>query len=278
MSTIGTRAKTPFKVFGHGRELSKTVLPTCEDVMRFYLLLQNKTELERGGQHPSVSEIAEKVAIELEQIWRKASIPVVSQKRVVQKIRQYNDKYRGYIKHYKERQNRVSYKAQLKTFKDESKQLFDLAACKCDFNDCKCDKVYCVPVEEQKFLTDQRSLRVMFIGPVDISATNIMKRKLARRLKGDTTQRNAMKTFSQSVTQQREDHETASSEVSISDSDNDFQPHKVTCSEASTSCLPKKVVTQNRLVLPSLQKYLIDTEYQIERLQHWHHLCWKMLA
>jgi len=63
-----TRANTSFPVIGHGQELCETVLPTYEDVLKYYLLLQNKIESERGGKHPSISEIAETVATRVEGI------------------------------------------------------------------------------------------------------------------------------------------------------------------------------------------------------------------
>src|SRR6218665_2729790 len=56
-----------------------------------------------------------------------------------------------------------------------------LAACRCDFSVCKCDRLRRVPVQEQPFLTDQRGQRMMYIGSVDIVTTSKMKRRLHRR-------------------------------------------------------------------------------------------------
>jgi len=95
---MSTRTKTNFPLFGHGRELCHTVLPTTEDVVRYYLLLQHNTIEERKGQQPSISEISERVALQLEQLWIKSSIPTVSHKRIVQKIRQTIKKYRSITK------------------------------------------------------------------------------------------------------------------------------------------------------------------------------------
>ena len=55
---IATRSKTVCPVFGYERELPENVLPSSSDVMRYYLLVQNTMEFDRGGQHPAISEIS----------------------------------------------------------------------------------------------------------------------------------------------------------------------------------------------------------------------------
>ena len=247
-----TRSKTCDPVFGHGQELVETALPTYEDVMKFYLLVQKKTENERTGQHPSISEIAEVVAQHLEKLWQKASIPIVTHTRVLQKIRQYQEKYKQIIKHYKSRQNRDSFKLQLKAFQDESKQLFDVAACKCDFSMCQCEKLNCVPIQERPFLADQRSLRLICIGSVDILETHKLKRKLERKSKRGyeiATTGNASEVLAQYTI-----NDQSSSECEKSDSDDDYPKQKKSCEDPSTSCASKKAISQNRLNLPFLAK------------------------
>jgi hypothetical protein len=90
-------------VFESAKELTDSVLPTYEDVMRYYLLLQQRIKTDRGGQHPSVQEISELVAERVTFVWQKASIPVVSRTRILQKLRQYHDKYQKLMKSYKAR-------------------------------------------------------------------------------------------------------------------------------------------------------------------------------
>ena len=58
-----TRAKTVCPVFGHGRELHDNVLPSYHDVMRYYLLVQNKLVYDRRGQHSTTSEISQNSGI-----------------------------------------------------------------------------------------------------------------------------------------------------------------------------------------------------------------------
>ena len=92
-------------------------------------------------------------------------------------------KYRSIIKIPKSRQLTNSCKIKVEMFKNESKHLFDLAACKCDFTQCKCDKYHRVPVQEQPFLADQRGQQKMCIGSIDNQTTKKLKRRFRRRLR-----------------------------------------------------------------------------------------------
>ena len=66
----------------------------------------------------------------------------------------------------------------LKCFQEEaSAKLFDITACKCEkFEDWRCVLEKKVPVEERKFLVDQRTAKKMVIGSVD-HATTVRKNK-----------------------------------------------------------------------------------------------------
>ena len=252
---MSTRTKTNFPLFGHGRELCHTVLPTTEDVVRYYLLLQHNTIEERKGQQPSISDISERVALQLEQLWIKSSIPTVSHKRIVQKIRQTIEKYRSITKIPKSRKLTNSFTVKTNNFKEACKVLFDLAACKCNFSDCKCDKFHRVPIKEQMFLADQRGPRKMYIGSVDILTTNKLKRKMHRKSikKSVTTTSNTLPgMLAQRATavDQVADAESSTSAID-SDSDNDSD-YSLPYTEASSST-PKGPI-QNRLHLGSVAK------------------------
>lgn len=60
-------------------------------------------------------------------------------------------------------------------------KLFDIAACKCEFSACKCEKVRKVPIQEQKFLSDQSSSRKMSIRNIDREETKKLTAKKARQ-------------------------------------------------------------------------------------------------
>jgi hypothetical protein len=61
-------ATTHFPLFGHGKTLRQNILPTYEDVVKYYLLNQHNIEQERKGQQPSKAEIAKIVAPQLAQL------------------------------------------------------------------------------------------------------------------------------------------------------------------------------------------------------------------
>ncbi len=206
-----TRSDTSFPVFGHGKELNETVLPTYEDVMRYYLLLQKNIELERNG--------------------------------------------RGIIKSNKNRQHTSSFQVAVQLFQKDGKELFDVAACKCDFAQCKCDKIHRIPVIEQPFLDDQRNLRLMCIGSVDTLATRAIRRRIIVKSK-ESSRAAAEKKTSASVSAQCEVNESSSSEIETSDSDNQLPPNKVHCRNQPVGCSTSTFspTPQNRLRLPSLAR------------------------
>ena len=68
----------------------------------------------------------------------------------------------------KSRKDTQTIQLKLESFKEEASKLFDIAACKCEFQTCKREKSKKVPQREQAFLADQRGKRVMAIGTVDI--------------------------------------------------------------------------------------------------------------
>ena len=76
-----------------------------------------------------------------------------------------------------------TYQQNVSGFRDEAKQtLFDIASCKCtDVKSCKCLKEKKVPIEERKFLHDQRTERKMMIGNVDGPRTKALMAKAHRK-------------------------------------------------------------------------------------------------
>ena len=173
-----TRKKINCPVFGVPKEFSGTVLPTYADVMKYILWL--KHDLNRTYNDAPV--IFAKVAEEIEKLWRRASIPVVTHKRVLKLIQGYHDDYRKLMKPFKRRQVEANYIAKLRKFQEEGQnKLFDIASCKCD-SFCCCDIYSKIPVEEKKFISDQRSVRLMIIGNVDHIASRKLQKKYKRKV------------------------------------------------------------------------------------------------
>lgn len=187
MAKIQVKTRTAMRcaVFGDPAEMSSTALPTYADMMKFYLLIQHKMKPTSTSKDPTVAEVADKVSNKIEQLWLKASVPIISHKRVVEKVRLYHDKYKNILKPFKSRQHDGSYLLKLRDFNlDASIKLFDIAACKClESQLCKCAKDKKVPQEERAFLMDQRTSRKMMIGHVDIKGTKKLEKRLKRKAK-----------------------------------------------------------------------------------------------
>lgn len=175
-----TRKMVACSVFGIPKDMSDIVLPTYEHVMQYYALIKHQMKPTAATKEPSVSDISEKVAQNIELIWLKASIPVVSHTRILQMIRSYHDKFMKLMKNIKRKNSKVV----AHTFRNDAKsRLFDISACKCIFEVCSCDKSRKVPPAEQAFLHDQRTLRLMAIGGVDKLASKKIAMKLLRKAK-----------------------------------------------------------------------------------------------
>lgn len=78
-----TRDQAACHVFGAPQNLPINVLPTYADVMKYCVKI--KTALsEKSKYHPSFQDAAELVALDVEKVWNKASVPIVLHKRVLQ--------------------------------------------------------------------------------------------------------------------------------------------------------------------------------------------------
>lgn len=168
MST--TRNKSSCPIFGNPLDLnvSSATLPTREQVLRYYNFVRLKKQNE--GQHkPKVGEIYDEVAILLEEIWKKASIPTVHHVTIINQVKREHEKLNNILKSYSEtRKETTSFKNRVVQFKNEACRLFDIACCKCkSFEECRCIIPHKVPQIERSFLLDQRTTRAMGMGSVD---------------------------------------------------------------------------------------------------------------
>ena len=117
-------------------------------------------------------------------LYSDASIPTVSKKRVIDMIHAYHKSYIDIKSVYKRIEKSIATKARVEKFKEESSFLFDKAACKCSaFTDCNWPKESKVPFNEQTFLADQRTKRLMCIGSLDLQETKKLQARAERRTK-----------------------------------------------------------------------------------------------
>lgn len=161
-------------VFGEAKQFISNVLPTFEDVMKCYEFHRfNIKQLKETKKEPLILEISEIVALEVEDIWAKASIPTVGHKRVLQMIQYYHEKCKKFLK-------LKSGKAK-REFLHQSKVIFDICSCKCkQIGACCCPKERKVPQLEHQFLIDQRTERKMVIGGIDAKQTAKLQKRLSR--------------------------------------------------------------------------------------------------
>lgn len=187
-SAVKTRAKTLCPIFGQGSDFNNRVLPTFYDVMKCCIDVRDKRMPHANSKEATVHEISQIVVHKVEDIWRRASIPIVSTNRAMKILKDYHKKYMNLKKSSHRKQ---SFQIKIDLFVNEAtKKLFDIAACKCvDFTICACQKSHKVPKIEQTFLTDQRTTRKMAISNVDKKMTHTLTRREERKMKSSKSEK-----------------------------------------------------------------------------------------
>ena len=96
-------------------------------------------------------------------------------------IRKFCDDYCCLLKPFKCCKNDSNYCANITSFFwKHNNKLFDIAAYKCNWSECKCSKDRKVPTEEREFLSDQTILGYTVIAGVDHAACSRRKRSQQR--------------------------------------------------------------------------------------------------
>ena len=181
MSKVDTRSSAECSIFGSPEDISWRKLPTYEDVMKYYHYM--RLEIRQGKKEPSFKKIAVVVSQQLESLWKHASIPHLSRKRITSMLQQYRLKMNNILKSKSKASENFNNK--VKAMQEFARNtLFDISACKCsDFSLCTCGPNCRVPTAERDFLSDQRSDRHMVIDRVD-KAYNGCKSKTNRKENG----------------------------------------------------------------------------------------------
>ena len=96
MSNVsGTRSSAECPIFGYPKEISWRAFPTYEVVMKYYQYVRLDM---KQGRKPSLKAIATVVVIQLENLWKYASILHLSRKRITSMLRQYRTKMNNLLK------------------------------------------------------------------------------------------------------------------------------------------------------------------------------------
>lgn len=141
---IGTITRKDFEcpIFGHPRDLLHNKLPTHEDVLRCCFQERFNLAVTINNKSVSFSRVASTVAKKIIGLYDKASIPTVTEYRVIQLISSYYESYSKLRKSFHRDKDKPAFKLKLDNFKEKGCSLFDIAACKCVIvaNDCSCKK------------------------------------------------------------------------------------------------------------------------------------------
>ena len=128
------------------------------DVMRHYQQVKQTLQAQ-GNPAQSVTEISSICSVEIESLWRKASIPSVSHTRVLK----FHDEFRILMKPYKGCKSDKKYIDKLHKFQTKCREkLFDISVCKCVPENCKSPKGQKISKAEE-FMKDQRTIRMMLL-------------------------------------------------------------------------------------------------------------------
>jgi hypothetical protein len=225
-------------LFGAPCEISERVLPTYKDVLK-YVLFEREKERNIIKSDPSIKQIVSVVTDKMIRIWNSASIPCVSIAAVTKRILKYYSEYQTLMKSIKSRKNVPSFKKKCDNFKNNAEtQLFDISACKCEkFENCTCSKEKKVPLLEQVFLSDQRTLRKMAIGNVD---EFVSKKNLRRAVRNNREQISSQSSSSTDKLELISISSSTDTESNVTDEEVDYQiPVSIKRNEASKSVRPK---------------------------------------
>lgn len=171
------RSKLVCPLLGKPEDIKYNELPTKENVLKYYLYLKGESKIQKPtGLHPLVVDA-------VLQVWQTSSIPTVSKPRVMALLKKQLKSYQN-LKKIINRKDSKEFKNKFASFKNNISSLFDISYCKCtDFSTCRCPKEKKVPIKERDFLSDQRSVRKMYIGSIDQQTTASMEASQQRRLR-----------------------------------------------------------------------------------------------
>lgn len=181
---VATRSAVHCVIFGPPSDIPVNQLPTYSDVIRQCNMIRYQLKKANNNKEPSLSDILEATAQKVESVWNKASLPTVSHNRVTQMMRKHHDEYRKSLKSKQGEKNKSSFALHVGQLKNCSDKLFDICTCKCsDDTECKCDKSRKVPPNERNFISDQRLLRQMVIGNIDIKQSIQIRKRQERKVR-----------------------------------------------------------------------------------------------
>lgn len=170
---MSLRSKYVDSIFGNLKKIEFNQLPTNADVIKNVLFDQRDKKDKRTSNRPIFKQTFQRV----KDVWIKTGIPIISDKSIERRCLRLYDEYKAVIK-YKSRPHEFKNKA-IQFRETMENTLFDISSCQCE-TQCKCPYGSKVPLQEKDFLSDQRSVRKMFLGSFDARATRNAKIQVKR--------------------------------------------------------------------------------------------------
>lgn len=245
--SLVTRKCSQHSLFGKSSKLPENMLPTNGDVGKYFMLL-------KGKKNAGNKKIYKDITYDVLKLWQKSSIPTVKYKAVEQKLTRLLDKGASLVR------SKTSRKM-INDYTNKLHKLFDICACKCKTKchihlncdetctevnvDCKCPRSDKVSKDELPFLLDQRTVRKMYIGGVDVKTSKILT---VRELRKKSTKQGEEETKSKTDIDQPT---TSAYEEGLSSSDEDSKPAELVAT-GSDSDSEHERGQQMRIPLPNL--------------------------
>lgn len=130
---VKTRCRSKCSILGAAAPIPENVLPTVKNVLCHVLW----TEKDDENHAPDLNLVARHI----EQVWKDASIPVISHQRIVSKMKESMSARKELLKIGLSRRLGSTFLAKKINFIESCDKLFDIAACKCKlYADCNCEK------------------------------------------------------------------------------------------------------------------------------------------
>ena len=142
LSTRSARIVCP--ILGAQTRLDDLRLPTKGDVLLHYQCVRFDLRKDEGSKkEPQVQDILPICCLDIKKIWNCATIPVITDERIMFKLRELHKEYNTILRQPTGRKESPAYLKRLTLFKNDCSNLFDIAACKCHIKDsnnkCHCD-------------------------------------------------------------------------------------------------------------------------------------------
>ena len=130
--TCPIAATKEYLLLGFSSPLSKNYLPTYKDILRYSYYLREEEATTGKPQLKKYTDILSKLQEDLEDVWKKASIPEILDKYVIRnKLKILQNEYEKIKQCIQSKRSPEA----VNKFEVKLKQLFDICSCKCPTDD-----------------------------------------------------------------------------------------------------------------------------------------------